>query len=249
MRRIRRPLSARVLVASPGGRFATRGRKSLDRLVCRAYPRGASAVSGGGRAETGCRLAHPPAPADTAALRGALIANRLTAEGSTARPEGEPMPSHHTVLMLTAVLISMITPWVATAAPPVKAPTASLLVSGLQGATGSTVGPGGDLYVTEALTGTISRVEVRILSARCLGYSYQETAPACPLRWQRDERRRGRTSPSLRGPSRSSSTSGPAGSRTLRRTAPLAGCRAGTGDTAYRPPGVRPADVRTVGRD
>jgi len=69
------------------------------------------------------------------------------------------MPSHHTVLMLTAVLISMITPWVATAAPPVKAPTASLLVSGLQGATGSTVGPGGDLYVTEALTGTISRVD------------------------------------------------------------------------------------------
>ena len=41
------------------------------------------------------------------------------------------MPFHHTVLMLTAVLISMITPWVATAAPPVKAPTASLLVSGL----------------------------------------------------------------------------------------------------------------------
>ena len=68
------------------------------------------------------------------------------------------MPSHHTVLMFTAVL-AMIMPWVATAAPPVKAPTASLLVSGLQGATGSTVGPGGDLYVTEALTGTITRVD------------------------------------------------------------------------------------------
>jgi hypothetical protein len=69
------------------------------------------------------------------------------------------MPSHHTVLMLTAVLISMITPWVATADTPVQAPTASRLVSGLQGATGSTVGPGVDLYVTEALTGTISRVD------------------------------------------------------------------------------------------
>src|SRR4030095_2262866 len=69
------------------------------------------------------------------------------------------MPSHHTVRMLTAVLISTITPWVATASPPVEAPTASLLVKGLQGATGSTVGPGGDLYVTEALTGTISRVD------------------------------------------------------------------------------------------
>ena len=69
------------------------------------------------------------------------------------------MRSHHTVLMLTAMLISMITPWVATADTPVEAPTASLLVSGLQGATGSTVGPGGDLYVTEALAGTISRVD------------------------------------------------------------------------------------------
>src|SRR4030095_1950582 len=69
------------------------------------------------------------------------------------------MPSHHTVRMLTAVLISTITPWVATASPPVEAPTASLLVKGLQGATGSTVGPGGDLYVTEALTGKISRVD------------------------------------------------------------------------------------------
>jgi hypothetical protein len=69
------------------------------------------------------------------------------------------MPSHHTVLILTAVLIAMITPWVATADPPVKTPTVSVLVSGLQGATGSTVGPGGDLYVTEAVTGTISRVD------------------------------------------------------------------------------------------
>ena len=69
------------------------------------------------------------------------------------------MRSHHTVLMLTGVLISMITPWVATADTPVEARTASRLVSGLQGATGSTIGPAGDLYVTEALTGTISRVD------------------------------------------------------------------------------------------
>jgi hypothetical protein len=51
--------------------------------------------------------------------------------------------------------------------------------------------------------------------------SCQETAAACPLRQQRDARRSGRTWPSLRGPSRSSSRSGPAGSRTLRRSAPL----------------------------
>lgn len=35
------------------------------------------------------------------------------------------------------------------------------LVSGLQGAAGSTVGPGGDIYVTEGLVGRVSRVDPR----------------------------------------------------------------------------------------
>ncbi|MET0165192.1 MAG: ScyD/ScyE family protein [Vicinamibacterales bacterium] len=39
------------------------------------------------------------------------------------------------------------------------APTAAPLVTGLQGATGSTVGPGGALYVTEGAAGRISRVD------------------------------------------------------------------------------------------
>lgn len=38
-------------------------------------------------------------------------------------------------------------------------PTAALLVTGLQGATGSTVGPDGALYVTEGAAGRISRVD------------------------------------------------------------------------------------------
>jgi hypothetical protein len=38
-------------------------------------------------------------------------------------------------------------------------PTARLLVSGLQGASGSTIGPDGALYVTEGAIGTISRVD------------------------------------------------------------------------------------------
>jgi hypothetical protein len=38
---------------------------------------------------------------------------------------------------------------------------AELLVSGLEGASGSTVGPGGDLYVTEGAAGRVSRVDPR----------------------------------------------------------------------------------------
>jgi hypothetical protein len=38
-------------------------------------------------------------------------------------------------------------------------PTAALLVTGLQGATGSTVGPDGALYVTEGAAGRVSRVD------------------------------------------------------------------------------------------
>jgi hypothetical protein len=39
------------------------------------------------------------------------------------------------------------------------APNATLLATGLQGATGSTIGPGGALYVTEGAAGRISRVD------------------------------------------------------------------------------------------
>lgn len=42
---------------------------------------------------------------------------------------------------------------------PPEGPTASLLVTGLEGATGSTIGPGGALYVTEGAAGRISRVD------------------------------------------------------------------------------------------
>ena len=40
-------------------------------------------------------------------------------------------------------------------------PTAELLVGGLEGGSGSTIGPGGDLYVAEAHAGRISRVDPR----------------------------------------------------------------------------------------
>ena len=60
---------------------------------------------------------------------------------------------------LLMVLIAMITPSAESAPPPSVSPTAALLVTGLQGATGSTVGPDGALYVTEGAAGRISRVD------------------------------------------------------------------------------------------
>jgi hypothetical protein len=46
-----------------------------------------------------------------------------------------------------------------TGKPPSGEPTASLLVTGLEGGSGSTIGPGGALYVTEGAAGRISRVD------------------------------------------------------------------------------------------
>jgi hypothetical protein len=63
------------------------------------------------------------------------------------------------VLMLTAALIAMITPSAVSASSPCSGPTATRLVTGLQGATGSTIGPDGALYVTEGAVGRISRVD------------------------------------------------------------------------------------------
>jgi len=63
------------------------------------------------------------------------------------------------VLMLTAAVIAMITPSAVSASSPCSGPTATRLVTGLQGATGSTIGPDGALYVTEGAAGRISRVD------------------------------------------------------------------------------------------
>src|SRR4029450_4362602 len=63
------------------------------------------------------------------------------------------------VLMLAAALIAIITPSGASARPPCEGPTATRLVTGLEGASGSTIGPDGALYVTEGALGRISRVD------------------------------------------------------------------------------------------
>src|SRR5438477_1274585 len=63
------------------------------------------------------------------------------------------------VLLSAAALIAIVTPSAASARPPCEGPTATRLVTGLQGAMGSTIGPDGALYVTEGAIGTISRVD------------------------------------------------------------------------------------------
>src|SRR6266404_7656069 len=57
------------------------------------------------------------------------------------------------VMMLAVGLVA------ASAAPPCGGPTATRLVTGLEGASGSTIGPDGALYVTEGAVGRISRVD------------------------------------------------------------------------------------------
>src|SRR6266567_3861023 len=63
------------------------------------------------------------------------------------------------VLMLTAAVIAMITSSAASTSSPCGGPTATRLVTGLEGAMGSTIGPDGALYVTEGAAGRISRVD------------------------------------------------------------------------------------------
>jgi hypothetical protein len=76
------------------------------------------------------------------------------------------MTTKHPIALATAALavalsamIALITPVGATAAPLSGGLNATRLVSGLEGGSGSTVGPGGALYVTESAAGRVSRVD------------------------------------------------------------------------------------------
>lgn len=69
------------------------------------------------------------------------------------------MVSQRILQVLAAALISLIMPFHGTAAPRSGPSDAVLLAQGLQGGSGSTVGPGGALYVTEGAAGRVSRVD------------------------------------------------------------------------------------------
>ena len=63
------------------------------------------------------------------------------------------------LLVLFAALIAVSVPSAAIAAPHSGNATASRLVTGLQGGSGSTIGPDRALYVTETAAGKITRVD------------------------------------------------------------------------------------------
>ena len=61
--------------------------------------------------------------------------------------------------VVLATMIAMIIPLAAVAAPPSAGPQPTRLVGGLEGGSGSTVGPDGALYVTEGAAGRFARVD------------------------------------------------------------------------------------------
>jgi len=71
------------------------------------------------------------------------------------------MTSKRKLLLLSAALVASITPAAASAPSHARFPKAVLLVSGLEGGSGSTIGPDGALYVPEPGAGRISRVDPR----------------------------------------------------------------------------------------
>ena len=68
------------------------------------------------------------------------------------------MRSQRILPLLVVAAVGMMTPTLASANPS-PAPATTQLVTGLEGGSGSTVGPGGALYVTESAVGRISRVD------------------------------------------------------------------------------------------
>lgn len=64
-------------------------------------------------------------------------------------------------IFASAVLFTTLTPAAASGPPPIAAPMATLLATGLEGGSGSTIGPGGALFVTEGAAGRVSRIDPR----------------------------------------------------------------------------------------
>jgi hypothetical protein len=62
-------------------------------------------------------------------------------------------------LSAATVLLAVLAVPAASAAPPSTEPTVSRLLEGLDGGSGSALGPGGDLFVTESFAGRVSRVD------------------------------------------------------------------------------------------
>ena len=96
------------------------------------------------------------------------------------------MGSDRKLLLLAAALMGITTPYPASAAQPCAEPSATLLVTGLQGASGSTIGPGGALFVTEGAAGRISRVDPKTGEVT----TFASGLPPAIRRHRRGDRRR-----------------------------------------------------------
>jgi hypothetical protein len=88
-----------------------------------------------------------------------------------------PRRSGWLILLLLALLASVV-PSAATAAGPSGDPTANRLVAGLQGGSGSTIGPDRALYVTESAAGRITRVDPRTGATTTYAAGLPELIPA-----------------------------------------------------------------------
>src|SRR5215213_11247273 len=82
------------------------------------------------------------------------------------------------LIFLVLVLFALVAPSAASAAPRHGHATAHLLVSGLEGGSGSTIGPDGALYVTENAAGRITRVDPRTGAATTYASGLPKLIPA-----------------------------------------------------------------------
>jgi len=82
------------------------------------------------------------------------------------------------LILLALVLVALVAPSAAGAAPRHGHATAHLLVAGLQGGSGSTIGPDGALYVTESAAGRITRVDPRTGATTTFASGLPELIPA-----------------------------------------------------------------------
>jgi hypothetical protein len=79
----------------------------------------------------------------------------------------------------TAALAGLVPAGASAAAPPTD-PVPRLLVSGLDGGSGSAIGPGGDLYVTEPVVGRLSRIDRRTGEMTTVATGLPPSLPGAP---------------------------------------------------------------------
>jgi sugar lactone lactonase YvrE len=82
------------------------------------------------------------------------------------------------LVLLVLVLVAVVVPSAASAAPRHGHATAHRLVAGLQGGSGSTIGPDGALYVTESAAGRITRADPRTGATTTYASGLPELIPA-----------------------------------------------------------------------